>query len=227
LFGIQVHVTGGTVLRRGQPVTIPSPSAAIDLGICLLTENRKEEGLFLDMSVKENVTMPSLSRFIGARLLPLLANLKERRAAQTIIEKVNVVLRSAEAKVRTLSGGNQQKAILARWLLRDLEVLMFIEPTRGIDVGAKAEIYRYLDSLAKEGRGIIVVSPDLTEILGVADRILVVHEGRIIREFSRTEATEELLLAHIQGATENLKQGANGNGSYSTETAGLTPGSAR
>jgi ribose transport system ATP-binding protein len=204
LFGIQSHVRG-TIKRNGKVVTIASPQDAIDLGICLLTENRKEEGLFLDMSVKENITMPSLPNMVWSRVVPVLANARERRAAQTFIEKVNVVLRSAEARMRTLSGGNQQKAILARWLLRNLEILVFIEPTRGIDVGAKAEVYRYLDSLAEEGRGIIVISPELTEILGIADRILAMHEGNLVREFSAGEATEELLLATIQGATINNK----------------------
>ena len=220
LYGIQEGVSRCKVKRDGKAVTISSPEEAIDLGLCLLTENRKEEGLFLDMSVKENISMPSLSRFLQSKLLPLLTNLREKRAVQGIVEKVNVVMRSAEAKMRTLSGGNQQKGILARWLLRDLEVLMFIEPTRGIDVGAKAEIYRYLDSLADEGRGIIVVSPDLTEILGVADRILVMHEGSIVREFHRQEASEEVLLANIQGATVNSRQGTKGNGSFATETTG-------
>jgi ABC-type sugar transport system ATPase subunit len=130
--------------------------------------------------------------------------------------------------MRTLSGGNQQKGILARWLLRDLDILLFIEPTRGIDVGAKAEIYRYLDNLAKEGRGILVVSPDLNEILGVADRILVMHEGQIAREYRHIEATEELLLANIQGATTNNQtEGAKGNGRYRTERTSLPGSSAR
>jgi ABC-type sugar transport system ATPase subunit len=135
--------------------------------------------------------------------MPLYINNREKRAVQGIVEKVNVVMRSAEAKMRTLSGGNQQKGILARWLLRDLEVLMFIEPTRGIDVGAKAEIYRYLDSLAAEGRGIIVVSPDLT---GSWVDALVLH-GAIVREFSRRDG--EVLLANIQAITSSDKvQGA-------------------
>ena len=219
MFGIQERVTGGTIKRSQKVVLINSPKDAIDLGICLLTENRKEEGLFLDMSVKENITMASLSKFLRSKSLPLIANRREKRSAQEFIEKVDVVLRSPEAKIRTLSGGNQQKGILARWLLRDLEVLMFIEPTRGIDVGAKAEIYRYLDSLAKEGRGIIVVSPDLTEILGVADRILVMHEGRIVREFGHVEATEELLLANIQGGAGNIeREGEKSNGRFATES---------
>ncbi len=201
LFGVQAHV-GGTIRRNGQVISIGSPREAIGHGICLLTENRKEEGLFLDMSVKENITMPSLFKFLH-KPIPLLANRRERTAAEQFIDQVNVILRSPEAKMRTLSGGNQQKAILARWLLRDLEILVFIEPTRGIDVGAKAEIYRYLDKLAREGRGIIVISPDLTEVLGVSDRILVMHEGRLVQEFQADAATEERLLAAIQGATLN------------------------
>jgi ABC-type sugar transport system ATPase subunit len=122
-------------------------------------------------------------------------------AAEDFIDKVNVIVSSPDVKMRTLSGGNQQKGILARWLLRDLEVLIFIEPTRGIDVGAKAEIYRYLESLAKEGRGIIVITPELQEILGISDRILVMHEGKLIREYDLNEATEEVLAAAIQGST--------------------------
>jgi ribose transport system ATP-binding protein len=216
LFGIQTGITAGTIKRSGQPVTIRSPRDAISLGICLLTENRKEEGLFLDMSVKENITMPSLFKFVRSPLIRLLANPRERKAAEEIIDKVNVITRSPDAKIRTLSGGNQQKGILARWLLRDLEILLFIEPTRGVDVGAKAEIYRYLDALAKEGRGIIVVSPELNEILGVADRILVMHEGRIIQEYQHSEATEELLLASLQGASPNPKQGSQNNGRNGT-----------
>ena len=219
LFGVQEGVTGGTIKRDGLEVKIVSPRDAIALGICLLTENRKEEGLFLDMSVKENITMPSLRKFVRSKVMPLITNQKERHSAQEFIDKVNIVLRSPEAKMRTLSGGNQQKGILARWLMRDLEVLLFIEPTRGIDVGAKAEIYRYLDSLAKEGRGIIVVSPELIEILGVADRILVMHEGKIVRQYYHIEATEERLLASIQGSvSNNLKEGGKKNGHNATAT---------
>lgn len=204
LFGVQEHVTG-VVKRNGQPVAIDSPRKAIDLGICLLTENRKEEGLFLDMSVKENITMPSLQRFLASKFVPLLSGKSENQAAYMFIERVNVVLTSAAAKIRTLSGGNQQKTILARWLLRDLEILVFIEPTRGIDVGAKAEIYRDLDELAQEGRGIIIVSPELNEILGMSDRILAMHEGQLVREFDRAEATEELVSAAIQGAANDRR----------------------
>jgi len=200
LFGAQSNVEG-EIYRDGRAVKISSPQKAIKMGICLLTENRKEEGLFLDLTVKENISMPSLDRFVRSRVIPFLDNRREKSQVKTFIDRVNVILRSPEAKMRTLSGGNQQKAILARWLLKDLEVLIFIEPTRGIDVGAKAEIYRYLEKLAQEGRGIIVISPELTEVMGITDRILVMHEGKIVGAFDPEDATEEILLGAIQGAT--------------------------
>jgi ABC-type sugar transport system ATPase subunit len=198
LFGIQENVTG-TIRRNGQEVTIKSPDDAIKHGICLLTENRKLEGLVLNMSVKENVTLPSLSMF---RRPPIfIDNASEERATDSFIEKLNIIVRSARSKVGTLSGGNQQKTILARWLLRNLEILIFIEPTRGIDVGAKAEIYQYLDRLAKEGKCIVVVSPELLEILGVSDRIFVMYNGRLTKVFGKEEASEESLLSAVQGGS--------------------------
>ena len=200
LVGIQKNVSG-IIRRNGQPVFITSPKAAIELGICLLTENRKQEGLFLEMNVRENVTISSLSMFLRSKAVPLINAPKERQAAQNFIEKVNVVLHSVSSRISTLSGGNQQKAILARWLLRNLEVLVFIEPTRGIDVGAKAEIYRYLDKLAKEGKSIIVVSPELPEILGISDRVLVMYQGRLAHVVDKAETSEELLLAETQGGS--------------------------
>jgi ABC-type sugar transport system ATPase subunit len=195
LFGIAPGVAG-TIRRQRQPVRIGSPAEAIAHGICLLTEHRKQEGLFLDLSVKENMTLPSLAAFRRAGFF--LDNRREQSAARRFIEMLDIVVRSAGSRVRTLSGGNQQKVILARWLMRDLDVLIFIEPTRGIDVGAKAEIYGDLTRLAREGKGIIIVSTDLPEVLGVSDRILVMHDGRLAREIGRAEATEERVLAAIQ-----------------------------
>jgi ABC-type sugar transport system ATPase subunit len=177
-------------------VRIGSPAEAIAQGICLLTENRKEEGLFPDLSVKENMTLPSLG---ALRRGVFLDNGRERAAVRRFVDALHIVVRSTAARVRTLSGGNQQKVILARWLMRDLEVLIFIEPTRGIDVGAKAEIYGDLVKLAQAGKGIIVVSTELPEILGLSDRILVMHDGRLTRVVARDAATEEGLLAAIQG----------------------------
>ncbi|HVP17416.1 MAG TPA: sugar ABC transporter ATP-binding protein [Spirochaetia bacterium] len=198
LFGVLPR-SGGSVYRDGREILIHSPREAIDNGICLLTENRKEEGLIIDMSVKENITLPSLSSFRRGRFLPLLNNRRERDSAVDFIRKVGITLRTPGSRMRTLSGGNQQKTIVARWLLSNLDVLLFIEPTRGIDVGAKAEIYRMLSALAAEGKAIMVVSTDHNEILGVSDRILVMYKGRLSRILSRSEAGEEQLLSEIQG----------------------------
>jgi ribose transport system ATP-binding protein len=198
LFGIAPNVAG-TIQRRGRAVRIGSPAEAIEQGICLLTEHRKQEGLFPDLSVKENMTLPSLAAFRRGGMF--LDNGRERDAVRRFIGALHIVVRSAGSRVRTLSGGNQQKVILARWLMRDLEVLIFIEPTRGIDVGAKAEIYSDLVKLAGEGKGIIVVSTELPEILGLSDRILVMHGGRLARVVAREAATEEGLLAAIQGGS--------------------------
>ena len=196
LFGIAPG-GAGTIRRRGRPVRIGSPAEAIAQGICLLTEHRKQEGLFPDLSVKENMTLPSLTAFRRAGLF--LDHWRERDAVRRFIAALDIVVRSTGSRVRTLSGGNQQKVILARWLMRDLEVLIFIEPTRGIDVGAKAEIYADLVKLAEEGKGIIVVSTELPEILGLSDRILVMRGGRLAQVINRAETTEEGLLAAIQG----------------------------
>jgi ABC-type sugar transport system ATPase subunit len=195
LFGVVGDVKG-TIRRDGRDIRIGSPADAIRHGICLLTENRKQEGLFLNLSVAENMTLPSLPSFQRGVFVD---SGRERRAVHGFIAKLTIVVRSAAARVRTLSGGNQQKVILARWLMRDLDILILIEPTRGIDVGAKAEIYRDLTRLAGEGKGIIVISTELPEILGVSDRILVMFDGRLNGTFSRQEASEELLLAAIQG----------------------------
>ena len=189
----------GHVRRRGKEILIHSPREAIDAGICLLTENRKDEGLILEMSVKENITLPSLPAFRRSRAFPLLNNRRERASAVDLIRKVGITLRTPNSRMRTLSGGNQQKTIVARWLLSNLDILLFIEPTRGIDVGAKAEIYRMLSSLAAEGKAIMVVSTDHNEILGISDRIFVMYKGRLSRILARTEAGEEQLLAEIQG----------------------------
>jgi ribose transport system ATP-binding protein len=186
------------VIRRGgRVVTIGSPKQAVRLGIGLLTEKRKLEGLVVDMSVKENVTLPSLARFGRAALF--IDNTEEQYAAQSFIDKLNIVVRSASARVNTLSGGNQQKTILAKWLLRDPDILIFIAPTQGIDVGAKAEIYQHLNQLARDGKCIVVVSEEPLEILGVSDRIFVMYNGRLTTVLDRAEASEESLLSAIQG----------------------------
>jgi ABC-type sugar transport system ATPase subunit len=124
---------------------------------------------------------------------------RERAAAANYVERMQIKTTGVTTKVNTLSGGNQQKAILAKWLLRDLDILIFIAPTQGIDVGAKAEIYQQLRKLAAEGKSILVVSEDLIEILGISDRILTLYNGQLTQIIGRAQASEELLLSAIQG----------------------------
>ncbi|MEZ4667444.1 MAG: sugar ABC transporter ATP-binding protein [Anaerolineae bacterium] len=197
LFGCALEVSG-VIKREGKPIFISSPKRAIACGIGLLTEQRKTEGLVLDMSVKENITLPSLAtRFRRAGMW--LRNRLEKNAAQEAIQDLQIKVPSAAAQVSTLSGGNQQKVILAKWLLRDLDILIFIAPTQGIDVGAKAEIYRRLRQLADDGKSIIVVSEDLIEILGVSERIFIMYNGQLTQTLDRNETNEEQLLTAIQG----------------------------
>jgi ribose transport system ATP-binding protein len=196
LFGILPEVSG-VILRDGQPVMIHSPAAAIRHGIGLLTEQRKTEGLIPARSIRENISLPSLARF--RRALGFVDVSSEKRASAEMMSALNVKANSSATKVNTLSGGNQQKVILGRWLLRDPEILIFISPTQGIDVGAKAEIYAQLDDLAAGGKTILVVSEDHLEVLYLADRILVMHGGRLATVFMRGEADEERLLSAIQG----------------------------
>ncbi len=197
LFGTELEVSG-LIRRKGKPVFIASPKQAITLGIGLLTEHRKAEGLIVDMSVKENITLPSLARLFR-RAWVFIRNRNEMEAANHSIQSLQIKVGSADSAVGTLSGGNQQKVILAKWLLRDLDILIFIAPTQGIDVGAKAEIYRQLRALAEAGKSIVVVSEDLIEILGVSDRIFIMYNGQLTRIIDRSEATEEGLLSAIQG----------------------------
>ncbi len=197
LFGTELEVSG-LIRRNGKPVFIASPKQAISLGIGLLTEHRKAEGLIVDMSVKENITLPSLA-LLFRRALLFIRNRTETQAANHSIQELQIKVTSANATVGTLSGGNQQKVILAKWMLRDLDILIFISPTQGIDVGAKAEIYRQLRVLAEGGKSIVMVSEDLIEILGVSDRIFIMYNGQLTRTIDRASATEEGLLSAIQG----------------------------
>jgi ABC-type sugar transport system ATPase subunit len=196
LFGTMPEVSG-VIRRNSKPVLITSPNMAIRLGIGLLTEHRKTEGLVLDMSVRENISLPSIRSFL--RGLFFVNNRRERKAAQALTDQLRIKTASIQAKVNTLSGGNQQKVILAKWLLRDLDILIFIAPTQGIDVGAKAEIYQQLHLLAQAGKSILVVSEDLIEILGISDRIFVMYHGQLMNVFNRAEVDEERLLSAIQG----------------------------
>ena len=182
----------GEVKVRGQAVRIRSPRDGVRAGIGFLTEDRKGQGLALGMTVRENTTMASLPRF---GRLGLLDHAAERAETQTFIEKLGIRTPSGEQTAKNLSGGNQQKVVLAKWLSTDANVLFFDEPTRGIDVGARAEIYALMRQLAAQGKGILMVSSDLPEVLGMSDRIYVMSHGRIAGELPRAEASQERILA--------------------------------
>lgn len=192
---------GGEIRVNGKPVRILHPADAVRCGIGLLTENRKEEGLFPEMTCEDNIALPSLKRFRIGKGCPLLSYRRIYAESKALSEKLSTKMRSLSSKVKHLSGGNQQKIIVSRWLMKSLDVLVFIEPTRGVDVGAKTEIYRILESLAQQGKAIIVISTDTTEILQLSDRIFVMVDGRIHAELQE-QTDEETLARLIQGKPE-------------------------
>lgn len=192
LFGLR-KIESGTVHIKGEKVKIRSPRNAIAQGIGLVSEDRKQTGLVLSSSVKHNITLASLPRNNNGVLLNLD---KEKKIAAAKIKEFNIKTPSANQLVNYLSGGNQQKVVLAKVLLNDPDIIIFDEPTRGIDIGAKAEIYKMITTLAANGKAIIMVSSELPEILGLSDRVLVVRNGKIVRELAGTDATQELIMKY-------------------------------
>ncbi|MBM4095048.1 MAG: sugar ABC transporter ATP-binding protein, partial [Planctomycetes bacterium] len=182
----------GSIVMDGLELRLAHPRDAIRAGIGLLTEDRKAQGLVLGQSARANFGLPNLDRFSRAAFV---SDAAERRAFGTYIDLLRIKVPGADALVDTLSGGNQQKVVLAKWLERHCEVVMFDEPTRGIDVGTKYEIYLLMNELAAQGKAVIMVSSELPEVLGMADRILVMHDGRITGEIADVErATQEQIL---------------------------------
>jgi ribose transport system ATP-binding protein len=176
------------IFLEGRKIPIFTPRDAIERGICLVPENRRTEGLVVEMSVRENVSLPSLSRFSR---FGLIQGSREREAAAQQVEALKVKTPTTETQVMNLSGGNQQKVILCKWLVRQPRVLILDEPTRGIDVGAKAEIYRIMRTLAGQGAVILMISSDMEEVLNVSDRIAVMHEGEITGVLERADCNEQ------------------------------------
>ena len=181
----------GEILLFGKPVKIKSPQDAIKLGIGLVTEDRKQQGLVLGMAVRENISLANLDALSKFNFI---MSAKEKEVSNKFVGELRVKTPTIEQTVQNLSGGNQQKVVLAKWLFTDSKVLIFDEPTRGIDVGAKTEIYQLMNELAKTGAAIIMISSELPEVLGMSDRIMVMHEGRITGELSRAEATQEKIM---------------------------------
>lgn len=182
----------GEILIHGRPVAIHSPADAVAHGVGYLSEDRKRYGLALPMDVEANVVMASLHKFTGP--LGRILFRRTRVAAEEHVQGLAIKTPGIRQRVRNLSGGNQQKVVIAKWLTADTEILIFDEPTRGIDVGAKSEIYRLLNDLAQQGRAIIMISSELPEILRMSHRILVMCEGRITGELTAGEATQERIM---------------------------------
>ena len=187
----------GILKLKGKEVRINSCIDAINMGIGYLPEDRKKQGLFLNMAITHNMVISSIKEFVN---IGVLLKAKIRAKAEEYVDILKIKTPSIYQIVNNLSGGNQQKVVIARWLLTKPEVFILDEPTRGIDVGAKREIYDLMDGMTKEGIGIIMISSDLPEILGVADRIIVMREGKIVGKFKKEEATEELVVAKATGA---------------------------
>lgn len=193
-------IDSGEIILEGKKVSIRSPSEAIRYGIAMVTEDRKELSLILCRSIKENMTLTSLNKLCKGPfcLLP-----KERQEAMEMMRKLSIKARDINQPVINLSGGNQQKVVLAKWMLTSPKVLILDEPTRGIDVAAKSEIHRLISNLAKEGMAVIMVSSEMPEVMGMSDRILVMKNGRIKGEFLRGKVTQEEILECAVGG-ENV-----------------------
>jgi ribose transport system ATP-binding protein len=191
LFGADPKSTGEIKLA-GRPVEIRTPQDAIDVGLVYLTEDRKAEGVLLDMSARENINLMIIRKDARRGVLDL-AKMRER--AKTAIAAMSIRVASPEVNVGSLSGGNQQKCLLSRLLETRPMVLILDEPTRGVDVGARSEIYRIIDDLAKAGAGVLVISSELPEVVGIADRVLVMREGHIEGEVSGEAIDQENIIA--------------------------------
>jgi ribose transport system ATP-binding protein len=190
VFGVEPPVSG-SLLADGRPLPIQSPHDAIAFGIYLIPEDRRSFGLVTDMTVRENITLPALSRYSSAGLI---RRESETMAASKICDALKVKTSSIETTAAHLSGGNQQKVVLAKWLSLNPKLLLFDEPTRGIDVGAKAEIHQLMRRLAEQGVAIVMISSDMEEILGNSDRVAVMHEGRITGVLDRSQCSQEAIM---------------------------------
>jgi rhamnose transport system ATP-binding protein len=195
IFGVNTP-EGGQIYIEGREVKIENPRQALELGIAYLSESRGEFGLVLPLDITQNITAPILKRF--ARF-GLLNRQKERETARKFYDLLDIRASGLDQKVGSLSGGNQQKVSIAKWLAANAKILILDEPTKGIDVGTKAAVHKLMSELAKNGKAILMISSEIPEIIGMSDKILVMHEGVIVREIARSEATQEKVLASALG----------------------------
>jgi D-xylose transport system ATP-binding protein len=196
ILGLYEKPAGGEIFIDGKKEKIGTPTEAIDKGLCYLTEDRKGRGLILNNSIKKNITLASLKQFSRFSQINFL---KEEEAVRKIVNDLTIKASSLEQEAANLSGGNQQKVVLAKWLMAKPKILILDEPTRGIDVGAKFEIYELMNRLTAEGLGILMISSELPELLGVCDRIVIMHEGELTGELDRSSASPELFMKYATG----------------------------
>jgi rhamnose transport system ATP-binding protein len=199
LFGIEPADSGEMIFAEKR-VQIHSPQQALDLGIAYVSEDRRKLGLVMPMSIVANISLPTLRRYLNR--LGLIRQRRENAAAQEYSQRLAIRAPSIKVEVEKLSGGNQQKVMLSKWLNADPRLLILDEPTRGIDVGAKAEVHHMINDLAARGLGVILISSDLPEVLAMSDRILVMREGRQMAILDRSEATEENIMAAAMGQSQ-------------------------
>jgi ribose transport system ATP-binding protein len=202
IFGVRTAVRGQVKINNTS-AKINSPSEAIQLGMGLVPEDRKQQGLFLNMTVRQNIVLSALDKLTKWSFINFN---KADKLADEFVKKLDIRTPSLRQVIRNLSGGNQQKAVIARWLTLNPRVLILDEPTRGIDVGTKAEIHALMDELAQSGVGVLMISSDLPEVLGVSDRILVMREGRLVGEFTRDQATQDKIMHAATGGKRNNDQ---------------------
>jgi ribose transport system ATP-binding protein len=195
IFGAD-KIEHGTISVHGTPITVHSPEDAMRVGIVLVPEDRKSQGLAVNLSVKYNISMPNLKSFSQ---LGFLKKANERQMASEYVEKLSIHTPSIETLVKSLSGGNQQKVVISKWLATSPKVLILDEPTRGIDVAAKSEVHKLMSELASHGVAVLMVSSELPEIIGMSDRILVMREGRLTAEIERSEASDERIMHFAAG----------------------------
>jgi rhamnose transport system ATP-binding protein len=200
VFGVDPYESGSVTLA-GRPVPPGNPSAAMGLGLALVPEDRRKQGLVIDSTVGQNITT-AIRRALSK--LGLITTSMENASAQVWASRLEVKTQALDAVAGTLSGGNQQKVVLGKWLATSPKVLIIDEPTRGIDVGTKAEVHRMMSELAGQGLGILMISSELPEVLGMADRVLVMREGRITAELDRSEATSESVMFAATHAAEEV-----------------------
>ena len=191
LFGIRSH-TSGTIKYNGKELKINRPKDAIDQGIAMLTEDRRASGILGVLSVADNISVASLNQYLDYGFC--LNNKKVEKLVQDNVEKMNIKTPSSKTQIQSLSGGNQQKVLIGRWLANNPDVLILDEPTRGIDVGAKYEIYCIIAELAKQGKSIIMISSEMAELIGMSDRIMVMCDGRVTGFIDGAEATQETIM---------------------------------